>query len=308
MQTPPTSPDRLLSTLTRDIRSVNWDRQVPMFHLNTKLAKLHTAGCSKIPEWMESCEKFVSCLPAARALCGARDILIDPFRGAREAFPSNRRGALSDIVGHATRMWVAAKSDPETSHTGLYHGNLVEILEMSGLLPRGESRNFYLNVVGMNSTPADEIENLESECEGEARLGSAETAPHPSGTLFRLEGGRNVLWEGTAEGDFLSMEGYGCVCRWRVLFRDGNAVAIQSAKATHTSVTNMAEHVRDACRQKFGEDTKCHEFYEPLPGEEPGNPCEITGETGTLAGWMPVSIASLPHLGEWMEANQSPPA
>lgn len=292
------------SILLRDIRAVEWSRQVPSFHLNTKLWHLVVEGCPNSVGWTEGCEKFVSCLPPILSVCGWRNEAVDPFRGAREAFPSNRSGGIHEIFVHACHMWNAAKSNPSTSHTGLHHGNLIEILEMSGVLPQGEARRFYRDILGLDSTPAEEIEELVMECEGDSMLCGTEIRRTGSGVFFQRSGGNNILWEESTDGVHLSMEGHGCICRWRVLHEDGVAVVIQSSDAVHTSVTNLAEHVRDACRRRFGAGTVCHEFYEPGKGEPMSLPCEITGAEGETAGWIPVDIESLPGLEEWLRIRE----
>lgn len=293
------------SILLRDIRSVDWGRQTPQFHLNTKLSHLVTEGCLSSPGWQESCEKFVASLPRIVVTCGWRNERVDPFRGAREAFPSNRKGELGDLVTHVLAMWGFARAYEGTSHSGLSHGNLLEILEMSGILNGGESRSFYLDVLGLERSPAEEIDELLTEVEGEAICEGGEPVRiEGGGVLYRSSGGRNILWEETAGGTYLSTEGYGCICRWRVLHSSGAAVVVQSARAVHTSVTNLAEIVRDACRSRFGARVKCYEFYESMAGESLRSPCEITGESGERAGWIPAPIDSLPILADWLRGDR----
>lgn len=294
----------LRNILLEDIRSVGWEKQVPAFHLNTKLAHLIGEGCLSLPTWRDHCERFVSCLPPVTAICGFRNVQVDPFAGLRRAFPSNRSGKISNAVEYVKQMWLVAKESASTSHTGLYHGNLVEILEHSGLLPTSTSTKFYLNVIGLKTSPAAALEELMNECEGEVLTGTGESTKMASGSvLYRQSPHRPVLWEQSEDGTFLSMEGYGCICRWRVLFDGLNAVVIQDPSATHTSVTNLGEHVRDACRRHFGEKTKCYEFYAPETWETISLPCEIVGAEGTVAGWSPVPVTSLPHLADWLRKN-----
>jgi len=290
--------------LLQDVRTVDWNRQVPAFHLNTKLGHLVNDGCLGVPGWLENCEKLVACLPSITVLCGWRGAEVDPFRGAREAFPSNRDGSVGDIVRHVANMWDMASKNDSTSHTGLYHGNIIEILEMSGVVSPGEARKFYLNVVGMSKTPEDSIEDLLDSCEGESLLGAGEKLElEGAGAFYRMKGGRGVLWEESESGTYLSMEGHGCICRWRVLHENGQTGVIQVSDAVHTSVTNLAEEVRDACRKKFGDNTKCYEFYEPRSGESMSMPCEITGKEGEVAGWIPVTTDSLPQLESWLKSR-----
>lgn len=301
---PDFDPEIRKAKLLQDIRAVDWGKQVPHFHLNTKLAHLITDGCLLSDGWLESCEKFVSSLPDVVVICGWRSEPVDPFRGARDAFPSNRVGKLEELPAHVMSMWNAARAREETSHTGLGHGNLLEILEMSGILNSGDSRNFYLGTLGFDRTPADEAEELLLECEGEALLGGSDPLRIAEGiSIHRGVGGRNILWEESGGHTYLSMEGYGCICRWRVLHEHGAVVVVQSAGAVHTSVTNLAEQVRDACRARFGEHAKCYEFYEPWEGERASLPCEITGANGEGAGWCPVHIESLPALAKWLEGR-----
>jgi hypothetical protein len=291
--------------LLQDVRCVDRGKQVPAFHLNTKLAHLIIEGCLDAEGWAESCEKFVSCLPPTGAVCGWRGVEVDPFRGARQAFPSNRTGERSELPSRVMDMWERARANTETAHTSLQHGNLLEILEMSGLTESGESTKFYREVLGLKRTPAEELEELLTECQGEDILGT--------GKLLRLEGGGfsylgvggTALWEDDDGKTYLSMEGCGCICRWRVLHGGGNVVVIQEAGAIHTSVTNMAEKVRDACRLRYGGEAKCHEFYEPVPGRPASMPCEITGGDGEGAGWIPVPVDSLPLLEEWIRSRGS---
>lgn len=295
---------RIKTSLLQDVRTVGWDKQARVFHLNTKLHHLVTKGCLDAPSWLENCEKLVACLPESSATCGFLNESIDPFRGARQAFPSNRPGTISDVVLHVEHMWICAKLQKKTAHTGLDHGNLVEILEMSGVLPSGVSDKFYRETLGMHSTPSEDIEDLASECEGDIMLNIGDSVEIAGGgILYQGLTELPVLWEESSSGFFLSMDGCGCVCRWLILFDGTSAVGIQAATANHTSITNLGERVRDACRRKFGAGTKCYEFYEPLHGEQVGLPCEITGEYGSVAGWMPVSIESLPHLDNWLRKS-----
>ncbi len=290
----------------KDIRSVAWDKQVPEFHLNTKLAHLVVEGCLDVPGWRESCEKFASCLPETTATCGSTGKLVDPFEGLKRAFPSNRTGALSDIVNHVNDMWSLAEASPATRHTSLQHGNLVEILENSGILPAGTSRKFYLEVLGLASTPSDELESLEDGCQGEFLAGNSSLREIVGGgRVYQNLHGRTYLWEQGFGEMFLSMEGCGCVCRWQVLFDGASAVVIQDADATHTSVTNMAEQVRDACRHHLGEKIKCYEFYAPHKDVPASVPCEIIGEKGEAAGWIPTSVSNLPQLEAWLLSKVS---
>ena len=297
--------DCLLPILTQDVRSVTWEKQVLAFHLNTKLAQLVIAGCARVPEWVARCEKFVACLPEYLAICGDRGIEVDPFRGSRQAFPSNRRGSPSEIPSHVAGMWKIASAHENVSHTGLYHGNLMEILEICGILDSSVSQKFYKEVLGMISTPAEDVASMLSVCEGDVMLKNATSHDLRGGTLFKIEGGSGVLWEDSSSGLFLSMEGYGCICRWRVIFDGLNAVVIQSATSTHTSVTNMAERVRDACRRKFGLGTKCYEFYEPANTASVESACEITGTEGEIAGWRPTNIDHLECLKHWLQTSES---
>lgn len=247
---------------------------------------------------------MVACLPPARAICGHRNIMVDPFLGTRLAFPSNRSGDSSSIAKYVRKMWSLSKVQNSTSHTGLYHGNLLEILEMCAVVPPGTSRSFYLEDLGMNATPSDEVENLLLEAEADALLGTGRVSEMTTGILHRPHSGQSVLWEESANGTFLTMQGYGCICRWPVLFFENSAIVIQPKSSEHTSVTNMAEHVRDACRKKLGAYAKCYEFYEPRVDEKISPPCEITGQEGESAGWIPVEMESLPCLQEWLRARQ----
>ncbi len=287
--------------LMQDIRTVDWGKQVAAFHFNTKLNHLVIDGCLAVEGWGEECEKLVSCLPPLMVTCGWRECLVDPFRGAREAFRSNRQGTVSDIPGHVRRMWEIADDRGGLGHTGLYHGNLLEILEGAGILEAGASRDFYSNILGMSSTPADSVEELIADAEGEMMLGNGELVELQTGGVFwRHAGGVGELWEETAEGTFLLMEGYSCICRWEVLCDGTNAVVIQGREATHTSVTNLGERVRDACRRRYGKSTRCHEFYERRKDEPFSNPCEIVGGEGEGAGWVPVGLIQLPCLERWL--------
>jgi len=297
-------PQARQSLLLQDVRSVEWGKQTPAFHLNTKISHLIIEGCLGAPGWLESCEKFVSCLPPVVAVCGWRGVEVDPFRGARQAFPSNRSGDRRELPARITDMWERARVLPETAHTSLQHGNLLEILEMAGVTELGESTRFYKEVLGMKSTPSEEIESLLTECQGEELLGAGKLVQLESGGVAYFAGGGDALWEDTEGKIYLSMEGHGCICRWRVLHEEGAAVVIQSEGATHTSVTNMAEKVRDACRRRFGDETKCYEFYELAEGGAACLPCEITGGDGECAGWIPVSVDSLPLLEEWLLARE----
>jgi hypothetical protein len=171
---------------------------------------------------------------------------------------------------------------------------------MSGIVGSGTSRHFYVNVLGMHSTPQEDASSLLIEAEGEALCSSA-TRTHLAGATFcQLTAGRRVLWEESGGKLFLSMEGYGCICRWRVLASEKVAIVIQPLDAEFTSVTNLAEHVRDACLERFGKDVECYEFYEPSPREPISDPCLITGGQGTPAGFVPVSLSSLPALSPWL--------
>lgn len=296
--------DWRLATLRQDIRSVDWGKQVLAFHINTKLAQLVSAGCDVLPGWLEACEKFVACLPDYLAICGERGVEVDPFRGTREAFPSNRKGHPSEIPQHVADMWKIASGRESTFSTGLYHGNLVEILETCGILKPPSSQKFYKGTLGMTTTPAESIDSMISECDGEVLIGNATSHDLRGGKLFRIEGGTGVLWEDSDSGLFLLMEGYGCICRWRVIFDGSNAVVIQSHTSTHTSVTNMAEQVRDACLDKFGSGIKCYEFYEPADPASEVMACEITGSPGEIAGWLPTDVARLDCLANWLRVRE----
>lgn len=295
--------DHKRETLLKDIRSVSWDRQVGAFHFNTKLAQLLACGCGGDSDWVTACEKLVSCIPSFSAICGATGELVDPFRGARETFASNRAGDPSEIPLRVTQMWESAMSRVKTAGTGLYHGNLVEILEMSNILTEGASRDFYVNVLGMGSTPQEDVMNLLLDSEGEVLTGNATFSSFEGGSIIHIDGGRRVLWQENCDELFLSMEGYGCICRWRVVSDSKVAIIIQDVDAEHTSITNMAEHVRDACLHRLGRGIECYEFYEVEVGQSFRNPCLITGGLGEGAGFFPVPLESLPTLTNWMEGR-----
>lgn len=304
MDTTPTRADRL-RLLKQDVGIPTMGRMVPHFHLNTKLAhilvRLSADGnCEE--NWLRAARSLVDCLPPPNASivnCGQSGEPKDPWRGARLAVmdiePETELKNPAEAIG--TMLEIARRG---TSHPDIFnqdHRNLLEILEQCGIAT-GETPEALKT---RHNRMAKEAEALNDMMEADLATGVCrETKLAGGGRLIEphLHGTNGFPWgwiPGPSMGDIscgtLVIEGLGgSTARFPVLAKPQDcALAVQKFGSTATSITNLAETVRDALRQILGAETEIHECYEDDP-KELGLPwipdtTRIAGGTNEAAQW-----------------------
>jgi hypothetical protein len=298
--------DARLNLLKQDVSLPAPGLMIPHFHLNTKLAhilvRLPAEGdCEE--NWLRAARALVDLLPPPNASivkCGQTGERKDPWRGARLAVMDVEPSAGLETPAEAIAAMLKIARDSSPRQPNIFdqdHRNLLEILEQCGI-PTGETPTA---LEGRHNDMAKEAEALHDLMTADVATGLCRETKLAAGiTLVEpdLRGTNGFPWgwiPGPKSGDFtcgtLVIEGLGgSTARFPVLAVPQNcALAVQRWGSIATSITNLAETVRDALREIFGANTEIHECYEDDPENMAlpwvPDPTRISGAQDQTAQW-----------------------
>jgi len=285
--------DAAINELRADIATVPPSRMSRAFHINTKMSHLLAAwrgglanGADPLAfgRWCGLAGDLVATLPkTALAVDGASGKRVDPFRGMRAVFGTNRTIPTSEFP-KIVELMLSESEGAGLSCVRQDHGNLVELAAGVGLITSSAEKTFF-NDVMLQSTYSEFEETMLADLQVQDLLGEAKLTKLPNGYVAVSSGKLGGVFD-TPDGKVLRMTGYGgCICDFP-LYEYGNAiVAIQGTSHVGTSVTNLSEKVYSTLKE-YKPDCKVFQVYERDLLAGSSDLTEIELDDCGRAGWL----------------------
>jgi hypothetical protein len=281
----------------------------PEFHINTLLHRINKQLENQAPksrenwnsliEWGEKTKEFVANLPKKILVRdGVTKEKVDPFEPCHQAFgyEEGKFYESKTLYKCIEEMHYSCLGKLPTEHL-----NLVEVLENCGLLEEDCSKEFSKEILGRDQSPKEIMEDFIHEMEGGTILkeNSKNEISQDGSALY--QDNKNSQKSAWINQDTIGAIGYHGQISTFMLFRSENhCVIIQDRHMQGTSVTNLAEILRDKIKETFGQNTKVYEAYEQdaINGKF-SQVDEIIGESGESPGWLTVQAETIPGLRDY---------
>jgi hypothetical protein len=288
----------------------------PEFHINTLLERILSKlklegtktkeGWLSLLDWTYAARDFVLNLPIGIKTRNAiSNELVDPFLPARSVFTQNGDLSLNiNIKTSEDKLLYQYVKQMHYACLGKYptqHLNILEVLEDSKIIDKAWVKTFCKDELQMKQTPKEAMEDFINEMEGGCILN--ETLKQTIGedgteTLYTSSPNNNV-W---IKGNQVFAQGYhGSISCFELYNNQNHFVLIQKRGMEGTSVTNLAESLRDKIREAFGEEVRVYEAYEQdTVNGKFTHADEIIGLKGETAGWVKVDVQTIPGFSTYL--------
>jgi hypothetical protein len=279
---------------------------LPHFHLNTLLHRIFRQlekdasatkeGWTSLLDWTKATQGFSSYLPNNITIKdGETGKLVNPWKPIEDCFGSPHEFCQESLYNSIKEMHIAC-----LGKYGQYHLNIVEVLSNSSVLTPEHVKDFSKNILGMEKTPSEIMDDFINETQGDCILGNAqEVALENNGALYTSSPKNQQVW---IEKNKIYAHGYwGTISEFDLFISNEendpikHVVIIQRRNLNQTSVTNLAETLRDKIKHEFGENTQVYEAYQEdcINGQFEKLDL-IVGNMGETAGWIPTRAETVP--------------
>jgi hypothetical protein len=280
------------------------EKMVKAFHANTIMARIlkkleengskSREGWTNLMDWTEEANRLASLLPDNWEAVSAKDNkLTNPFSGIKQRFNGGFKHKEISIF-----ECIKAMHNSCLGRLGNEHLNLLEIMEDCRLVQPEDVKSFCLEFLGQDKTPKENMEEFILEMEGSCLL--KET------TKKELEG-KNFYSNNPAsyklkiDEDNLYVQTSDGVSTFKLYKNKGHIVVIQKRDMEGTSITNLAEVIRDFLHQELGDDNHIYEAYETDAVNGKFNNVEqILGKRGQEAQWLPITAERIPGFKDYI--------
>lgn len=258
-----------IAELRYDIKSVAPEQMSLAFHVNTKMAHLLSGwrrglaqgvNSEAFDRWCGFAGDFAATLPKAILVAdGATGVAVDPFRGIRAVFRTNRVKPLTDLPRIVECMLLEAEA-AGLKFTSQDHGNLIELAAGIGLISRTAEKAFFNEVLHQPTYAESEASMLE-ELQVQAVLGESKLTPIPNGFIAISCGKLGGVFD-SPTGKILRITGYdGCICDFPIYEDAQDIVVAQLVTHAGTSITNLSETIFETL-QLYKPASKVYQVYE----------------------------------------------
>lgn len=302
--------EKLLKTYSESI--IPREDMMPEFHINTLLERIlsklkvdgakNKEGWLSLLDWTCATRDFVLSLPVdIRAKDARTNELVDPFQPARHVFTQSDNLHLNtsedkSLYHYLKQMHYACMGKYPTQHL-----NILEVLENSKVIKEGWVKLFCKEELQIDKTPKETMEDFINEMEGGCIL--KETLKQTigedgKGALYTTSPNNNV-W--IKENQIFAQGYHGGVSCFDLYSNQNHFVIIQKRGMEGTSVTNLAEAIRDKIKETFGQEVRVYEAYEQdtINGRFT-HADEIIGLKGETAGWVKVDSQAIPGFSTYL--------
>jgi hypothetical protein len=170
-------------------------------------------------------------------------------------------------------------------------------------------KRFCQENLNQKETPNEAIENFINEMVGSSMLNECQAIELSKGnTLFQSQHSQPHQL-GVELNNKLYIEGYYGSKSEFDLFKSqdqgiNHIVVIERNNKQQTSVTNLAEQVRDTLKNHYGDNTKIYEAYEKDSNNGYFSQAdEIIGNIRENAGWIPTNAEDIPGFSKFQLIN-----
>jgi hypothetical protein len=296
---------------------------VPHFHIKTLLdrinrnldikAKESKQGWTNLIDWSNKTKEFVAYLPKdIKVKCGLTNKMVNPFKSCQDQFGSSEEKYIKDnstVLKPIDDIDIYNKvKDMHFACLGLNpseHLNLLEVLANCGIINKSYVKKFCNEILNQPNTPEELMEEFIDEMEGGNMLGENSKIELTNKTLYVNSDVPNHLSTDDVwiKANKIGAQGYhGQLSEFELFMSEDSkhVVIIQRRHMKSTSVTNLAEKLRDKIKDTFGDNTRVYEAYEEDAVD--GNfikADEIVGNKGEDAGWLQTSSTEIPQFSSF---------
>lgn len=287
------------------------------FHLSTIIYRILSCLEAKasynskdlicLEDWVAEAKKFANLLPKDYVCQDAiSKTLVNPFSPIMETFGQNTKDIEDvsftdlDLYQSIIKMHYAC-----LGKQALEHLNLLEILSNSQILSETHVKRFCNDILNWQKTPQETMDEFINEMDGNVMLALAKKRSVAEGTIYESQNSQDSqnsqnpqAW---IEGTQMYALGYhGTISKFDLFIEGKEIVVIQRKNTGQTSVTNLAETLRDCIKERFGKDTNVYEAYEDNCVNGQFEYADlILGNPKECAGWVRTPTKDIPKFSEF---------
>ena len=305
---------QILKKYSANVLPPNGAELQPHFHLNTLLYRILTnleqnasktkEGWTSLIDWTEKTKEFICHLPKnIKVKDATTGRLVNPFEPCFQAFtPSELTKKDShdsfnpNLYTSVCQMHYACLGKNPTDHL-----NILEVLENCRLVKKEDVKKFCNEVLGMKETPEESIQEFINEMEGSCMLNLTNKVNLCGDSdQAKLFTNKSNTENAQIDKNKIYSTGYhGELSEFEIFKSQEHVVIIQRRHMQGTSVTNLAETLRDKLKETYGANTRIYEAYEEdCVNGRFTKADEIIGDPGTTAGWIPTPAENIPGFTE----------